>query len=762
MAITILPREDQPTSWYDVLGSSLGTLAGGLLGAKAKQMKRKYQAENYKTLGYSPEIAYQPKAQRNILIGKEAEAKLTGLKAMQAHHQANEKTISKIHEFNALANEALTSGVPLNLIKNAEAMGPEAGTERLKYMIKEGIKPKPEENFLQTLLGGVKNVNPYKVSAADLEEQQTLAKYGYGPSVQPQYFQDVLRALNPTPEDKQRERQEAYNAQLQQMQQQNPPKNTLDVINQQAASNLYTNPEAEQANWQQRETQLENAAEQEKNARLEAFFNDPNVPAEEKEALREKMLKEKGGYTGQWGLGTIPSVLGNLATGAATTIGTAGGIAPMLPTGDMSPEQRPAAIAKQQEIMKNTEPGTVDHEDARSMYDYLISHEPRTTLPTRAEIKENVVRPLAKMIHAEDYIDSKNPLESFARVIGELGPMWALSTFAQGGTKLQNLIQNLDKAIIPNSIKEMALAGAPIGMEKAILLGQAIANGLKQSWKPELAGIMTTQITGSELLGKAVSTGWYFKNLVRKADLQKPIDKAIKDFDSAMQNTQLPKQDGSPLLDYIDRMEAMIANDPDSEKSKWLSGRIKALYNKVFAGVSANDVLIDPKKLHELDSWWGNMIDAAKQHGVGAQFQEGLDTVRSIYQDAMMKVNPEVVRNFIDAGIAQTAINDSEKIAKGIKVAGKGLTIPEKAVKYGGKIASIFGWAGRAARALAPDVGGALRYMNLVKQHPMLMEEAVEVLAAAANGNRLRTQQGLLKLGESLSKEVRKKQPKKK
>lgn len=264
MAITILPREE---GWGETIGAGVGTGIKALAAGKVAQMGRRFNAERFKDMGLDPNLAYVPEKFGLKALGETYAQRKESAAAQSKQREA-------IQEFTGLAQQAKRLGLTDEFIKDAIAGGPVGGTKQLRGMVKDLQRGDKPVGFAENWLGKTPSGRSlYKGAPSNTP----LLDRASGVNADQRYFEDLLKAIEPTQSEKQQKMQEENNARLQQEIRQNPPKNTLDVINNTAAQDII------------KDGQQPGIPTDPKVDKYREVLTDPNIPLEEKEALFEEM-----------------------------------------------------------------------------------------------------------------------------------------------------------------------------------------------------------------------------------------------------------------------------------------------------------------------------------------------------------------------------------------------------------------------------------------------------------------------------------------
>lgn len=433
-------------------------------------------------------------------------------------------------------------------------------------------------------------------------------------------------------------------------------------------------------------------------------MNDPNIPAEKRQEMREALQAAKGRDWG-YGIGALAGSIGNFASNAASSIGSLGGLPSLL-------ESAAAPLAKNifapivrseiEGLKKSAEGMDKGSEEYKQAQEKISSMQkeldaPITySAPTAASIKEDFVRPIAKALGVENQIDPKNPLETLFGRLGSVAPALAVSSLLSGGSAAANLL------------RQSKIAG--------------LAEG---------AGQLTEAITGSKIAGNTISLlGYVVPGLVKPGFFDRIVNKGYESFRGFLKNNANAKIDASPLMQDLQPIRDAIAVDPESKGYRFLTGRLRAIEKNVgdiseasaaFRGGLRQDV--NPKKLFDLDQAFGKQYSHAEQLGVSAEFQQMREMLRKTYQQWAGGIDPAVTDGLIGARATEQALRSRTALEKVINVASD-TRVP------------LLSSAGYALKFVANTLKYPAKYLPLLLKNPNARGDFYKLLSAAANDNK--------------------------
>lgn len=685
MPINILPFDPGNKRWGTYIGAGLSEGLNALTDFKVKEMlrrrenqekeeqrKREHQeiAEAYKKVGIPEEFAPLDKAFGTAALKYKYGQEAARTKRYEDLSQAENK-------FKAYENQAVALGINPKFLKIAEDAGPETGTAMLKGIISDLQKPDKAQSFLQQI-GFATPSGKSRYGTGETSKLDEIRQKYTGITPEQSTLEQIKRAINPSPEEKQAEQQRIYNAQVQQEMRQNPPKNGLDALNDYAAQQV---------------VQQEEAPQEDPYAEYKQYINSPDVSLADKEALREEMFKEQGGRG--YGPQNIPSILGNLASGAAQSIGTLGG-ATELANAAKAPLEKEIKT-NIHDLEKFLETADKDTFQAKYAQDLLKQEKKRLErYPAAKEIKEEIVRPVAKALGLEDLIETKNWADKTAERVGSIAPLSLLSSVLSGG------------AAASNFLKQLGVSAAAEGV-----------------------GQLTKERTGSEIADTGITLLGYLTSGYKPGAFKDIISKGYDTFESAMNKTKPGKISVEPVFNKLDDIKKAIKTDPKAPGNKFLADRIHAVESKVTTlpkyaaeklGFKAGEELANAKHLYELDKQFGKVMQKAKTLNVGSEMQQMRKALRESYQPHFMKEIPAETKGLIDARKAKAALS-----AKDI--------IQEKLEDFGKIRVPILSQAGYVIKFLAGTGNKIYKYSKLFATQPILRKAAGDILDAAANNN---------------------------
>lgn len=626
---------------------------------KIDRMNTRKKEDFYQSQGLSKDYAKMPdQFGLKALAEREATARSTAKNFAKQQEFAN--------AFNAEASSLLRRGATKEEIDFASQAGPEHGLIKLRNISKDIDK---------TRKGGWVTAAPKSPYAKTDEESNIDALYarkkGGGQSGLPQYFQDLQQALQPTQAQQQEQRQQQYNTQLQQAQMQNPPKNSLDVFNNAAIQGLM---EKEYAQEQQ---SAEQYREQEKQRKVQELLADPSLTPEEREMVIENSSPQK-----TWGQTILGAPL-NLASGAIQGLTTLGGLTEHLPRFgggnevEVSPEERKKVEEKAQE----------GDPIAQSILKNLYNPE----LPERsmANVKNQIIRPIAEMIGAENLINTKDftskSLERAGKIIGPSAALKLLSGGAQAlglGTIVRPVVAEsmgeLTKRVTDSDIADIGVTG----------LGYALTRSLEN--------------IGS--FKKAISNGYEgMRSLVNKGIGKVPIISST--------NT----------TDAMEKVYKQQALDPNSRGAKFIRGKILAIQDKL----GKTGATISARSAWELDQAFGKkQYEQAKKLGVENMLTELRQGLRGDYESYYSKLDKGIVQGLQAARKAEAALHFSDELQKRIEKVAKMRT-------YRGPIAALI----YPIKAMANATGSIRKSFKVLQKSPLLASTFMQLLKGASEEN---------------------------
>jgi len=621
MAITILPKEE---GWGETLGQSLGSGVRALAQGKVAQMSMRSNAERYKAMGLDPNLAYVPEKFGLKALGETYTRQRESAKSKEADQLATQR-------FGALATQGKQLGLSDSFLKTAISAGPEEGSKILTGMIRDLQKGDKKVGLLENLgVMAPSGRSPYRGATNTSVKDEMLQKYR-GISPDDYAREQVNRLLNPTPEDKQRQRMEEFNLKLQEESVENPPKNQLDIINDAAAQQMMT------------KTLNENQPVNE----YEDLLNDPNISSEDKQRLRQEMAGEQAEQEGSYGLLETPlGIAGNLASGVTQGIGALAGL-PRLLENVLSPVAQmitqPIVNAEIKEWSRKADElpsGSAEQKNALRHVELLKNDQKNADLqkPSSigfADIKENVVMPIAKAFGAEKYVTPRNVVENISDRVGKVA----------GGTLLSGLAR-----------------GTELGVE--------LLKSLKIPFGAETLGVLTKKFTGSDTADGVATLGGYLLGAYSPDSWNKAISSGYNNFKNVIDKVPKVQVDAAPVLEELQPILEKIQSLPGTRSNTFLQKVSNSVLNAVKnkAPGSGGDMLqqsISPHKAFELDQMLGGDTyrQASKIGGEAAgAVQQLRNGFRKIWEPYFMQNIPQATQGIIGAREAKAALNFTDKI----------------------------------------------------------------------------------------------------
>ena len=710
MAISYLPRGTNPGQIFgEALSEGLNTLAQG----KLSQMKKRQFGDTLEKMGEDRRIseipekfglkalgaAYKQKEQER---GFENQRQVSGLKAIQDRESADQEEMQLKQAFGALGREALMLGVDPNYIKNAYSAGLKPGIKMLETQIgkanqieKAGwLTPAPQSPYK----GGGSNR-----ALTPLEEAQHKK---YGSSQDQDIAQQIERILNPTQEDRQRDRQEQINVQLEQERSQNPPNNQLDIINDTAAEQMA----------QPKENPYGKYAE---------FLDDPNLDPELKGRIRQQMWEEKAEKEGSWGLLSTPlGILGNAVSGAIQNAGTGFGLtklANLITPGEGTIQDREREQAfkdseirrkRYEDVVNTTDPESDEYKRAAKVLEYYKrgdelrekeDQEKATKTGAHreainaAQVKENIVVPLAKMFGAEKYVHARNVGERIGERVGGVTPLRTLGILGSGGKEAVSLLKTF---------------GVPVFAETA--------------------GELAKTVTGSDAADGVITIASYLLGEYKADSFKKAIKKEYQDYNKYVKNEPIAtRADATELLQDLTELKDEVGFAAKAGGNKFIADRIDDTTNKI--RIQDRNALqysnklqynITPQDAFKLDQEMGSEISkkAAKfGERTLARLTRVRQKLRDIWEPHFQKLNPQGTKAFKEARDAERLLNFNDSINKSF----------DKASKV--KVPLFNRWL-HAIRHGISGIGGLRKFTKQMK-NPLLWKQFHDAVQEAALKN---------------------------
>lgn len=554
--------------------------------------------------------------------------------------------------YDALVNEAQFLGVNPAFIKQTEQSGPEVGAEQLKRAIDIAKKGAPVPGLWQKLMGG-KEMSPYLGAKTPLLSAATS-----GGGVQA----------------------------------------------------------------------LQDRADQYKQ-----LLEDPTKSSEEKIAIREEMQQALGGQK-SWGE-TIGGLPVNLLSGAIQSIGSGGGLAQLanlLTPGEdsMFERERQGAIQNredQRKIYEDTiataDPKSQEYKNARQVLDWYdqgkgveSKAEKARDIPSMADIKEEVVQPIAKMLGMERLADSSDLLNSIVERVGQVGPQILTRGILSGGEVLNNILSSLTTA--------------------------GLAEGT--------AEVLGKRIMESPLADTAITVLGYLTSGFRPGAIKKVVKTGYNSFGKLVNKAPVQTADATELAQKLsDIKDQMIVKG--AKGNKLLGNALDSVNNKVrrITGPTSTAIALkQPRVSIKTDEAWrldqelgGDFFKEVKKAGPAAtrrltELREGL---RNIYQPWYSKLDPKATEALKNAREIERTLNFKDDIQKSLESAAKGT---------GGFFSKVL----FSLRKGAQGAAGIRKMYKWLESSPAMRNTFIDILEAGAQNKSPEIIAALMKRFNSLAK----------
>lgn len=468
----------------------------------------------------------------------------------------------------------------------------------------------------------------------------------------------------------------------------------LNALNQKYASNVAPNTAIP----------TENVASE-----YEAYLQNPDISAEEKQALREeKALFESQGSSGYGLLETPAGIFGNILSGGAQGIGALAGL-PRLLENVLSPMVekigRPIVEAEINEWNKRASeaaPGSKEKELALKHVDLLKKDLQTTGLKKPVtqsfeDIKENVVIPFAKMFGAEKYVVPRNFVEQVSERVGRVAPATLLSAIGRGTQLGLDLLKTLNLPIAAESV-----------------------------------GQLTKKFTGSDVADGAMTLLGYLGGAYSPNSWNDAIKKGYESFKNKIGDVPRVRVDATPILEDIQPIIDRINTLPGTQGNKFLKNQIEAVdkainYVSPSAAGKANipSTSITPHKAFELDQLLGGDTYGSAEK-IGKETAQGIQSIREglrkIWEPYFAQSIPNATKDVLAARDAASLLHFTDKTQDTLTAFANAKTplfyLPGHALKF-------------AARLIKPT----RKFIIQMSRSPLLWEITSEAISEAAKGN---------------------------
>lgn len=610
MAITILPRDERGTTWGDTLGQGISAGIAALMEGKVAQMRRKYDYNAFEKAGLDPNKALLPSDARKEYVKSFYSQKGGGGDGLQ-------------QDYIALRNDALSKGVSPETIRTTDSMTPKTGIQYLNNALTD-IK---------------KTTSPYKGVIDYFTRQPSL--YAATPQEQAEYMAEQRKAKRqqemqqgPTQTQMQQAQQSEYNVQTQANEDQKM-QSTFDRVNQTAADQVAQGkPLGEQMTQEDYRRQL-----------LEQMEADPTISPEELDFYRLNLTG--GPKTFGEKVAGLPV---NVLSGATQSIGALGGLPALLESalapaaeyiGSKLTEGEADQLRERAKSFPEDSPEKKKLLERADLLDYERSNREEFTKPSAInfkDVKENVVRPVAKALGIERLTDVNDAASAIAERFGFVTPQMLLANFM---------------GFAPGLARSAATA--------------AVA---------ETGGYTAEKLTDSPLVGAITSLGLYAGSRFLPGTIKNYTDKGYKEFGQAINKASegglLKKVDASPVVQALEQIESsMVAKN--TPEAKFIKGVVDDLQRVVRRGGQPY-LTVDPAKAWKLDQdLGGNTLVKAKELGGKAMdlLYQARNGLRQAYQPEMYKIDPQATQNLIASRNILSALNAKDLVQEKFAEAGK-------------------------------------------------------------------------------------------
>lgn len=374
----------------------------------------------------------------------------------------------------------------------------------------------------------------------------------------------------------------------------------------------------------------------------ENLLNNPEVSAEDKEALREELMQATEEKTFGEKLAGVPA---NLLSGLVQGIGTLGG-APRLLESLLSPVAQkigeyfvPGEIEKYKKEAESFPEGSKERAHyekvARDLQENLEkSKNYEYVTPSSEDIKEKVVRPIAQASGLERIITNPDYIGKVAERIGNVTPALATSALMSGGALAQKLLSNLTTGTASEAAGELA---------------------------KEIVGPKAD--IGISILG-------YLTGGFRPGKFKKIISDGYQGFQKLINTAPSKKVDAAPLLEVMDEIDkSLITGDKGSKLLKNRIGDINKKITRMSASASQAakipEVNISAKDAAKLDQALGGVsFEAAKKAGGNTveELTKLRNGLRKVYEPYYSGINKKATENLIAARNLKKAFHSKDAV----------------------------------------------------------------------------------------------------
>lgn len=604
MAITILPRPERGHTWGDTLGQGVSAGLAALMEGKLQQMRRQYDYNAFEKSGLNPQMALLPQDARQEYV---------------KNFFKQQGGMGPLQDYLALRNDALSRGVSPQTIQTTDAMSPKAGISLLNTAIKDVSKDRSPSGFFNWVMGGKA---PSVYAATPQEQARYLAE-------QKQAQRQAQTQQAPSQTEIQQAQQAEYNVQAQ-ANEDKKMQTTFDRVNQTAADQVAQGkPLGAQMTQEDYDRQL-----------LEQMEADPTISPEELDFYRLNLTGGPKSFGEK-----VAGLPVNVLSGAAQTVGTGFGLLPAFESATNALMDFLPSADKYRDVFEKAKEeapeGSQEKQNAESMLkqlDAIKQNKDKRIFPNQRDIKESVVRPVAKALGIERLTDVNDTASAIAERIGFVTP--------------QMLISNI-------------MGFAP-GLARSAATAAMVESG---SYAAE-------KLTGSPLVGALTQLLGYSASRFLPGTIQNYTSKGYKEFgkaiDQATEKGLLKKVDATPVAQAVEDLQnALVARN--TPEAKFIKPIIEDLQRSFTRGGKLK-YAISPKNAWMLDQeLGGNTLDDAKKIGNQATklLYQARNSLRQIYQPAMNEIDPKATQNLIASRNILAALNAKDIVQEKFAEAGK-------------------------------------------------------------------------------------------
>ncbi len=427
---------------------------------------------------------------------------------------------------------------------------------------------------------------------------------------------------------------------------------------------------------------------EQKKERVKKILENPNISAADKESLREELLKEQGGKS--WGE-TLAGIPANLLSGLVQGTGSLGGISSLINMLTHAPSFEEKLLKRE---LASADKSSPEYEAAKKSLSHLEERKKGVrNLPESGDIKENIIRPVAKALDIENLITNPDYLGSVAERVGIASPALALSTLASGGASAAKLLSS-------------GVTG----------LGS------------EAAGELAKRISGPKL-DTAITLAGYLTGGFRPGKIKSLIRGDYKNFEHVVESAPNKDLNAENLEKTLFDVEKQLFTT--DKGSKFIRNRIADIHKKIGVtpkqigkntfpepSLTAKDAFLLDKELG------GDTFEAAKKIGskTTKRLTELRNGLRSLYEPYYASINKNATDKLISARALERSMHSRDDVQKWLE-----------SITKGNK-----GFFSRALFALRKGAGVAAesrKYIKLFAEVPEFRKAFMTILEEGAKQN---------------------------